>query len=395
MDAGVKAEFHKATDVILHEPGIEMFYGCMMPSTNGYLGPFDRHQAIKEHRRFADELRNHGVRVHLLKDMMLSDTVDDEGMPADGKNLDRLREMASGCLKYRCRTHVMAGRQETFQLEKDDVILKNSPEDLASLILLRPDFLISYGTSGFISEPGCEPQGNICYTRDQMITTDRGIVLGRMAHNFRRHETDIVRFALGQVGIKPVYEVQGPQSLEGGDFIPAGDFALIGQGCRTSKGAIDQLLENRVFGYKQVAVVEDTMLDNNQMHLDTYFNIVGDRKAIILDTRRKDHRPKIRVYSKMRDDGYCYDSRAGGDLIEFLEGKGYSVKDIEYNKDKNFSVNVLCIGDRKVIGVNGIAKEFYREMLDDGIEAKMLDFPNLIMAYGGPHCLSQVIRREP
>lgn len=72
------------------------------------------------------------------------------------------------------------------------------------------------------------------FMRDQVITTPKGIVVGKMNSYQRRVETDIVRFALQKLNIKPILEIQGDGRLEGGDYIPAGEYVLIGQGLRTN-----------------------------------------------------------------------------------------------------------------------------------------------------------------
>lgn len=79
---------------------------------------------------------------------------------------------------------------------------------------------------------------NLYFIRDQVITTAKGMVIGHFNAPQREVETKIVRFAYAKIGVNPVYAVTVTARLEGGDFIPAGDTALIGQGLRTNPEAI-------------------------------------------------------------------------------------------------------------------------------------------------------------
>ena len=84
---------------------------------------------------------------------------------------------------------------------------------------------------------------------------------------------DWVEFALNRIGKKPIYRIQGDRAfLEGGDFIPMRNYAMIGCGLRTTPAAICQLMENDLLGKDTLVVVRDAWKSQIQMHLDTYCN---------------------------------------------------------------------------------------------------------------------------
>ena len=396
MSYSVKAEFHKAKEVLVHEPGEEFFHSLMHFETSDFLRPFDRHMAVREHRAFVDTMESFEVKVHHLRDLLLEDCVDEEGIRVEGSGLDSLQETAAFCLQYYYDAGLSDIEKEALNHHKEETIRKLHPTDLVRILIERPTNKFKRKGNNVVSSIKYVPQGNLCFCRDPQIVTDKGIVIGKHKNPSRQYETEILKFAYEKAGIRPIYEVKGDVSLEGGDYLPAGDFALVGEGLRTTKGAIDQLLDNHVFGFKEVVVVEDPFKDMNQMHLDTYFNIVGEKKAVILDERRKqDMRPKIRVYELDRDGHYTLQERMNRDFIEFLSlEKGYELIDIQYNKEKNFSVNMVCMGNNKIIGVDGVCKDYYGTLLENGLDARLLDFSNLMMAYGGPHCLTQVLSRQ-
>jgi arginine deiminase len=265
LEPTVTAEFDRMTDVLVHRPGIEMFFGLLNPCLNDYMGPFDRYEAKAEHDAFTRVLCGKGINVHYLSDLVLEGTMDDRGRAIEGRQLQALRDLASQTLTY-CFEESCSGQTDSFEEERMRSILAMHPKDLFKVLMLRPTCRISGGNGDKQALPTVDRQGNLCYTRDPMIVTDKGVVLGRMKNSTRRFETEIMRYALSNLGIRPIYEVKEPGTLEGGDYIPLRDFALIGEGLRTNRHAIDQLLENRVFGFPHVVVVEDPFKQMEQMH---------------------------------------------------------------------------------------------------------------------------------
>lgn len=67
-------------------------------------------------------------------------------------------------------------------------------------------------------------------------------------------------------GVNIVGEVREPGFLEGGDFCPASsDLALVGVGLRSNFEAVQQLMDEDLFGSRRVAVVRDDF-EQNQVH---------------------------------------------------------------------------------------------------------------------------------
>lgn len=64
-----------------------------------------------------------------------------------------------------------------------------------------------------------------------------------------------------------------------------GKMSFIGLGTSTNEEALNQLLENDVFGVNRVVAVKDSWKNQEQMHLDTYFNVINPNLAVLVDMR--------------------------------------------------------------------------------------------------------------
>jgi arginine deiminase len=248
---------------------------------------------------------------------------------------------------------------------------------------------------------------NLYFCRDQQITTARGVVMGRMNSEQRRVETTIMEFVLRKLGVRPIYRVRGEGRLEGGDFIPAGETAFIGQGLRTNAEGVRQLLEAKVFGVKRVVVVKEPWHNQDQMHLDTYFNLISPKLAVLVAERmdvrdaagnltqpaRPDRRCKVDVYELT--DGEYQRTVSDGDFQEFLEkSMGLRLLPVSSDDQLKYGINFLCLGPNRLLGIDGVSAQYKRALLDAGAKVTWMDFSNLTGGYGAAHCSTQVLCRR-
>jgi arginine deiminase len=286
----------------------------------------------------------------------------------------------------------------------DDNLLTLSPGVLANMILMQPTVhLRETGglNTGFVATYEANPIMNLYFMRDQMITTAKGIVLGKMSSEQRAPETEVVKLALsnlGPHGIKPILEVSGDGRLEGGDFIPAGDTAFIGEGLRTNAAAIRQMLDAQVFGSRWVVVVKEKWHNQEQMHLDTYFNIADKNLAMLVQSRvdaagrqSGDKLLKCDVY-ELKDGKY---QPIGTDLdfVSYLKQKGFQIVPVPDEDQKRYGVNFLTTAPRTIAAVAGQSPEYQRRLEKAGVKVSWMDFSNLRRGYGAAHCMTQVFRR--
>jgi arginine deiminase len=335
--------------------------------------------------------------------------VNEKGDSVTGEALSRLHRLALDSLRY--DTNALTGKEAALQNKyKEEVITSLHPVELVKIILQQPLVKLESTpghNTGFTATYQTDPLMNLYFMRDQVITTAKGLVIGHFNAVQRETETKIARFAYEKLGIKPVFEVYGSARLEGGDFIPAGDVAFIGQGLRTNEEAIKQLLDAQVFGTKRVVVVKDSWKNQDQMHLDTYFNIIDKNLAVLVEERmnivdengklKKSAEPgkkaSVDVY-ELTPEGYRKQI-SNADFQTFLEKQlGFRLVPVSNADQLKYGINFLSVGKRKILAIDGVSQEYKARLAREGVEATWMDFSNLTGGYGAAHCTTQVIHRE-
>lgn len=410
VEAGSRAEWLPARTVFVHTPGDEVRFGLAHPRAALFERPFSLEGARREHGAFICQMAANGLKVIRLTDILLAGTLDDNGSPRPGKQLDDLRDLARSVLRY--RTVALSPKEAAGQEQyRREVVDKLDPRELLAIVLQQPVVtLASTGklNTGLKATYAADPLMNLYFMRDQVITTARGVVIGHFNASQREPENRVARFAYAKVGVNPVYQVTGSARLEGGDFIPAGDTALIGQGLRTNSEAVRQLLQNQVFGTPRVAVVKDSWKNQDQMHLDTYFNIIDERLAVIVEDRinqrdasgkvvkAADPAKKAVVDLYELHDGAYRKTRANVPFQDFLERDlGMTLIPVSNADQLKYGINFLALGGggRKILAIDGVSDAYKKRLADAGVDAVWMDFYNLTGGYGAAHCTTQVIQR--
>ncbi len=405
---GCRAEWDRPTDVLMHTPGDELFAGVIHPEAALFERAFDVAGAAAEHRAYIKLLRKHGARVYTVVGTLLAGTMDARGRAVPGPALDALRQFAGEFLTVDASAlGTQAQAEQTAYTQTS--LARLHPRELVSIIVqcptvrLRPSLVPN---TRYVASYEIAPLMNLYFCRDQQITTARGVVIGRMNSEQRRVETKVMGFVLRKLGVQPIYEVTGEGRLEGGDFLPCGDTALIGQGLRTNAEGVRQLLEQCVFGVPRVAVVKDPWQNQDQMHLDTYFNLLDATRAVLVEERmdvrdrsgaivkpaRPDRRCTVDVYSL--EGGKYRRTAADVDFQGFLERElGLRLIPVSAADQLKYAINFLCVGRGRILGVAGASQQYLASL--KGTQATWMDFANLTGGYGAAHCCTQVLHREP
>jgi len=395
VDVSQAAEWLPVRTVLLCEPGIETLFALLEIHSANFLRPFSPARARQEHRAFRRALEAAGARVIDLREALAWHAGDDPDA------LTRLRAWAQESVRYEFDVAVKGADRDLLRENLRRAIEVFEPATLADLILLRPRLTIRPNpnvldpTSRFLSRFEVLPANNAYYMRDPLITTRLGCVIGRLRLDVRRVENDVAEYALRQLGIAPLYRVQAPGFLEGGDFMPAGDFVLQGQGLLSDEDGVGQLLERRVYGYVEVAVVKDRRSQMDEMHLDTYFSLLGpDLCAVCEDRAGKDQQPEVDVYRPQGPpDRFVYRKVKTCGFLDYLAGKGLRVLFFSKEEQENFAPNGLLTAPYRFIGVRQAGEAYEGRLQSRGVQTVFLDFAALTGGYGGPHCSSQVIYR--
>ncbi|GAA2518263.1 arginine deiminase [Pilimelia columellifera] len=398
MNQYVDSEVGKLNTVLLHRPGPEL--ARLTPRNNDSL-LFDGipwvGRAQEEHDAFAEALRNHGVEVlHLgqllvetiaqpraraeltgatLADPRLGDTLRDEVA-------EHLENLDAGAL----RDVLMAG------LAWEELRAAGSGRGLVYRLMDRHDFVI-------------DPLPNLLFTRDSSAWIRGHVAVTSLAMPARRRETSITR-AIYQhhprfVGAKLLYEPR-LEPLEGGDvLLLAPGVIAVGVGERTTPAGAERLAR-RAFSRElaHTVLVVPIAQERATMHLDTVCTMV-DIDAVVM-------------YPPLADTMIAFPVRQGAD------------GEPEVGKPQPFvnaAAEAMGIGRLRIIdtGLDPVTAE--REQWDDGNNTLALA-PRLCVAYernvetnaqleragieviriagselgsgrGGPRCMSCPISRDP
>ncbi len=382
--------------ILMHTPSDELFMGALHPAAALYEDYIDLDKAIRQHNTYQNELRKCGADVRTIKEILLQDTLDADDNPIEGRALEELRRFASRFLTY--NTDSIPDKTEQQEAYKRSLIAKCSPNDLVRIILRQPQITLSATdkNTGLQATYSERPVMNAFFQRDPVISTTKGIVVGRMHSPQRQDECRIVEFCLDKLGIKPVGRIEGDGYLEGGDFLPFENMAFIGCGLRTNDVAIETLLKNNWLGVERLVVVKDRLLDQRQMHLDTYFNII-DSDLVTLSQERLEAMPDNPKYLTADvwtfENGTYHKTLSDKPFVEYLTDTMRAVIVPVSRKDEDtYACNFLMVSPRKIMAVAGQSAEFTEAMQQNRVDVTWVELSELTKGYGAAHCMTQDIR---
>jgi arginine deiminase len=419
--------------VVIHRPGIEMFFGLMAPFSFLYERAFSMDEAVYEHTQLEHALSSAGVRVHRLKRLAVNLAKENAAL------LEKAREYAVGIVKFTGPSGDVIKARREFKKSATDL----DAETVFNIMVLRPSVALEEKKGVRVVLPRVTldvPLANLYFLRDQQAVSDRGVMVGRMSKPQRLMEPLMTGAILEMAGAKIACRVKQPGTFEGGDFIPAGEFAMLGLGDRTNRSGVNQLLANGV-GFDEVAVVHQAahpLIPGDQpdpminMHLDTYLNIAG--KGIAVGCVPLLKRAKVETYKRSAKGAYKRQSGTPN-VHDFLVSRGFTIVPITTLEQMCYASNFLCLTDRKIMAVDvenvvdkvltnleyqaklaphRYAKLFQearkehaqlrdsgrffprkKEFNDLGVEATTLPLQEITGGYGGAHCMTCVLTREP
>jgi N-dimethylarginine dimethylaminohydrolase len=205
------------------------------------------------------------------------------------------------------------------------------------------------------------------FTRDSSTMGPNGTVITQPAQWWRRGEyAPVIRFHQ-EAGI-PIRGMVTAGSLEGGDvMIVEPGSVLIGAGeSRTQEVAANQLADwFREDGWE--ARVQP--IPERYVHIDVLVAVLAEKLAAV-----------------------CAEVLPSA-AFEWLRGKGFDLIEVSEEQAFTLGVNAISLGNERVISAAG-AVELNAAMRDRGLEVTEIDLTMFTLGGGGPHCLSQALRRE-
>ncbi|HYY92048.1 MAG TPA: arginine deiminase family protein [Candidatus Dormibacteraeota bacterium] len=433
MESKVRAEWDTLQDVVIHRPGIEMFFGLIEPFAFLYERSFNMDLAIHEHNELRHALQATGARVHQLRSMAIRQAREDSEI------VRRLRKHAKKIVAFEGTPSEVKRAREEFEADITDLGVRT----LFNILVLRPSIKLERKRGVRVLYPRVSldvPLANLFFMRDQQVASDTGLIVSRMSKPQRRMEPTLTRTVLETAGARVVHQVASPGTFEGGDFIPAGKFAMIGVGDRTNLNGARQVLQNGV-GFQEIALVHQPahpLLPNDEpdpmidMHLDTYLNFPGNHVAVGCVPLLKEAR--VELYQKSAR-GYKRMSANNANLYDYLIDKGFTIVPITTLEQMCYASNFLCIKDHSILAIevervvkkvlknleakarsnpyryNALLQEarqdlvwlkqsdqFFphkREFQELSIEVTSLQLEEITGGYGGIRCMTCVMNRKP
>lgn len=432
MEIGAWAEWDPLTDVMIHRPGIEMFFGLLEPYSLFYERTFSMDGAVYEHEALEHALVEEGIRVHRLKRTMVDRAREEPAL------VERARESAPRLLRYDGPGPLVRRARRALRAN----LARFDAESLFNVLLLHPSVLLAERGGTRNDHPRVSldlPLANLYFLRDQQALTHRGLIQARMAKPQRRPEPELTRAILELAGGRFIGQIRPPGTFEGGDFLPAGSFALLGTGDRTDAAAVRQIL-GLGLEHEEIAVVHqpahplipgnapDPMVD---MHLDTHLNLAGDHLAVGLIPLLK--RARTEIYRR-RSKGRFVREPTTTNVYDYLKRRGFDLVPLTTLEQLSYASNFLTLSDRRILAIEverviprvlatvaasalaqpGRYGALHRQALRDAAELKSSDafFPHkpelsqagveihpvlleeITGGYGGAHCMTAALHRR-
>ncbi|MGC8563062.1 MAG: arginine deiminase family protein [Thermoplasmata archaeon] len=433
MEGKIKAEWNTLRKVAMHKPGIEMFFGLLDPEASLYERAFSRYKARSEHSMLQSTLKEEfGVDVIRL-DKTIADIAE-----RNSEIREKLINLAAEILKFDGNASEVAEAQNQLKQNIDQY----DTNHFIDILLLRPEVHLKSSTGAsavHMRITNSDPLSNLYFMRDQQATTDKGIFMSRLSKPQRRHEPEMTELLWNALNLPIAGRGSGNATIEGGDFIPMKDFALLGNGDRTNDEGVKQMLSYGL-GFDEVAVVHQPLhplIPGNQpdpmidMHLDTYFNVASSTTVVGSGLLLKN--AVVDIYLR-ESEGKYKKTGEKTNLHDYMKTKGFNIIWLSTIEQMAYSSNFLCIKDGTILAIDssrilkavvrdlefkagenpgrygalldeikteyssftqsGGVFPYKKEINENGIDAYALNLENLTGGYGGAHCMTAAIERN-
>ena len=407
----VTSEIAPLKKVLLHRPGNELLN--LTPNNLTRL-LFDDipflPEAQKEHDEFSHILRENGIEVVYLEDLMaevleLGSEIEDKFIRQfiyeAGIRTPKYKTLVYEYLKsFTDKKELVLKTMEGIKIEEINRAKREVEKSLVDLVSEESDFL-------------ADPMPNLYFTRDPFACAGSGVILNKMYSVTRSRETIYGEYIFNyhpdfKDKVEKYYDRYSSFHIEGGDVLNLNNKILaVGISQRTEAAAIDELAKNI---FKNPNCEIETILAFNIpesrafMHLDTVFTQIDYDKFTyhpgIVET--------LQVFEITEGDIPDSDEDLNvreikGSLEEILEHYldrkitlipcAGGEKTSSEREQWNDGTNTLCISPGVVVvyNRNNITNNILRE---HGIKVIEMSSAELSRSRGGPRCMSMTIIRE-
>ena len=400
----VNSEIGRLKKVMLHRPGQEL--ENLMPE---YLDrllfddiPYLR-IAQEEHDSFADILRQNGVEVVYLRDLVAESIVNqdvkeqlikeliDDASITTSRERDILTDYFRALDNKTMIAKMMAGIRKS---ELQQVEGKSLGDFLRNLNNEYPFVL--------------DPMPNLYFTRDPFASIGNGVSIHRMFTETRHRETLFAKFIFTYHPLykntQIWYDRDENFSLEGGDILILNKETIaVGISQRTHENAIEKFAQKVLTEeshFKKILAI-NIPKQRTFMHLDTVFtmvdydkftihpNIIRDMDVFVIE-RENDQRVRITQETSTLED--ILKRHLNLDKVTLIKCGSNSVID-SAREQWNDGSNTLAIAPGEVIvySRNYVTNEILQE---NGVKTYVMPSSELSRGRGGPRCMSMPLIRE-
>ena len=418
------SESTPAKTIIVHVSKMESFICSLNPAASLYEDVTDEDDIRKCFNELGEYLKTKDIRLITTEEALLLKGKEEELMKLakDSLNYERetikLEEEENNNNKKR-KDSFKEYENYSSDEYKENVLKKFTKKNLINIILTRPTIKLKHiDTDTYIESTSItfNPLGNIVFCRDQQITTKKGVIIGSSRTSQRKYEHIIMKQIFQNIGANIIGDLRGEGYLEGGDFFVAReDLSMLGVGLRTDMNGAKYLMKNDLLGTRYMGIcLDENDLDQQRMHLDTYFNILNDNNVLVIDFEdvKKEEKKELNIdrkvyyYDNNKDikeiesDNKNIDNKIGeyklikiyNSFYKFLDDMKFNYIKITHKEQKEYMINFLNIGNNTVISVN---KNLEKKLKDNNINIINVQYFNcqpILNMYGGMHCMTQVSR---
>ncbi len=398
----VKSEIMPLKKVLLHRPGDELLN--LTPNTLEELLfddiPFLQ-VAQAEHDEFAGILRNEGVEVVYLEDLMAE--VLDLYPELREKFLEQFI-FEAGIRTDRYQKIIYDYLNDNYVTNKELVMKTMAGVNLQELHTDKSNSLVDLVSDA--SKLVIAPMPNLYFTRDPFAMIGNGVSINRMYSETRNRETIygeyIFKYHPDLQNVPEYYSRYNTFHIEGGDILNINDHVLaIGISQRTEPDAIDQIAKNIFHSDSPIDTILAFNIPNSRafMHLDTVFTQIDYDKFTIhpgimgpltvFEIKPEGEGIKVREINEPLEQILTTYVGRPVQLIPCGGGDRIAAEREQWNDGSN----TLCVrpGTVVVYQRNDVTNGVLREA---GINVLEMSSAELSRGRGGPRCMSMPLWRD-